>query len=146
MGSSSLTRDRTQDPCVGSVESQPLDHQGSPVNAILEVPPFLKAAFFKKKKEEKLYWACSSFLSFFLFRSQPEPRCVAHTHARTHTHAHTHRASCTVQAGLGHPPRVPASPGVLPALESWLFFEDIYVTLLLQSGERRGRAGQGLCH
>ena len=29
-GSSSLTRDRTQVPCIGSVESYPLDHQGSP--------------------------------------------------------------------------------------------------------------------
>ena len=30
VGSSSLTRDRTQAPCIGSVESYPLDHQGSP--------------------------------------------------------------------------------------------------------------------
>ena len=29
--SSSPTRDRTQDPCIGSVESYPLNHQGSPV-------------------------------------------------------------------------------------------------------------------
>ena len=29
MGSSSLTRDRTWDPCIGSVEYKPLDHQGS---------------------------------------------------------------------------------------------------------------------
>lgn len=28
--SSSLTRDQTQDPCIGNMESQPLDHQGSP--------------------------------------------------------------------------------------------------------------------
>ena len=28
-GSSSLTRDQTQAPCIGSVESYPLDHQGS---------------------------------------------------------------------------------------------------------------------
>ena len=28
-GSSSLTRDRTRAPCIGSVESYPLDHQGS---------------------------------------------------------------------------------------------------------------------
>ena len=31
VGSSSLTRDRTQAPCIGSSESQPLDHQGSPI-------------------------------------------------------------------------------------------------------------------
>ena len=31
-GSSSLTRDRTQTPCIGSTESYPLDHQGSPNN------------------------------------------------------------------------------------------------------------------
>ena len=29
-GSSSLTRDRTRAPCIGSTESYPLDHQGSP--------------------------------------------------------------------------------------------------------------------
>ena len=27
---SSLTREQTQAPCIGSVESQPLDHQASP--------------------------------------------------------------------------------------------------------------------
>ena len=30
MGSSSLTRDQSQAPCIGGPESQPLDHQGSP--------------------------------------------------------------------------------------------------------------------
>ena len=30
VGSSSLTRDRTRAPCIGSTESYPLDHQGSP--------------------------------------------------------------------------------------------------------------------
>ena len=30
VGSSSLTRDRTQAPCIGSMESYPLCHQGSP--------------------------------------------------------------------------------------------------------------------
>ena len=30
MGSRSLTRDRTQPPCIRSTESQPLDHQGIP--------------------------------------------------------------------------------------------------------------------
>ena len=30
-GSSSLTRDQTQAPCVGNVESQPLEQQGSPI-------------------------------------------------------------------------------------------------------------------
>ena len=29
LGSSSLSRDRTRAPCIGSVESYPLDHQGS---------------------------------------------------------------------------------------------------------------------
>ena len=32
VGSSSLTRDRTWAPCTGSSESQPLDHQGSPIS------------------------------------------------------------------------------------------------------------------
>ena len=30
VGSSSLTKDRTQDSCLGSIESQPLDHQRNP--------------------------------------------------------------------------------------------------------------------
>ena len=30
VGSSSLTRDRTQSLCIGSMEFYPLDHQGSP--------------------------------------------------------------------------------------------------------------------
>ena len=33
VGSSSLARDRTQAPCIGSTESYPLDHQGSPMTA-----------------------------------------------------------------------------------------------------------------
>ena len=37
MGSSSLTRDRTRVPCIGSVVSQLLDHQGSPCNLPLRV-------------------------------------------------------------------------------------------------------------
>ena len=34
-GSSSLTRDRTQGPCIGSAESQPPDRQGSPRHPFL---------------------------------------------------------------------------------------------------------------
>ena len=34
--SSSLTRDRTRAPCIGSVESYPLDHQGSPHMQVLK--------------------------------------------------------------------------------------------------------------
>ena len=34
-GSHSLTRDRTQAPCIGAAESYPLDHQGCPERAIL---------------------------------------------------------------------------------------------------------------
>ena len=34
-GSSSLTRDRTRAPCIGSTESYPLDYQGSRVPCIL---------------------------------------------------------------------------------------------------------------
>ena len=36
MGSSSLTRDQTQTPCIGSLESQPLDHQESPREGFLK--------------------------------------------------------------------------------------------------------------
>ena len=35
VGSRSLTRDRTQAPCIGSVESYPLDHQGRPMSFVL---------------------------------------------------------------------------------------------------------------
>ena len=36
VGSSSLTRDQTSNPCSGSSESEPLDHQGSPtINELL---------------------------------------------------------------------------------------------------------------
>ena len=34
-GSSSPMRDQTRAPCIGSVESYPLDHQGSPSHTIL---------------------------------------------------------------------------------------------------------------
>ena len=38
VGSSFLTRDPTQAPCIGNMESQPLDHQGSPsVNILNEM-------------------------------------------------------------------------------------------------------------
>ena len=36
-GSSSLTRDRTWAPCIGSAESYPLDHQGYPQGNALSV-------------------------------------------------------------------------------------------------------------
>ena len=36
MGSSSLTRDLTQAPCIRKGESKPLDHQGNPVRDILK--------------------------------------------------------------------------------------------------------------
>ena len=36
MGSSSLTRERTRAPCIGSMEPYPLDHQGSPFLALFE--------------------------------------------------------------------------------------------------------------
>ena len=35
-GLSSLTKDRTQAPCVGSMESQPVGHQGSPLSVTVE--------------------------------------------------------------------------------------------------------------
>ena len=35
VGSNFLIRDRTQDPCFGSAESQPMDHQGSPSSLFL---------------------------------------------------------------------------------------------------------------
>ena len=61
VGSSSLTRDRTLAPCIGSVESYPLDHQGSPPHYIyssyflnlpqtVTVPMTLNTFFFFKAK------------------------------------------------------------------------------------------------
>ena len=41
VGSSSLTRDQTCTPCIGSVESQPLDHQRSPILVDYFVPTSL---------------------------------------------------------------------------------------------------------
>ena len=38
VGSSSPTRDRTRAPCIGSTESYPLDHQGSPLTLLLTGP------------------------------------------------------------------------------------------------------------
>ena len=43
--SSSPTRDRTQAPCIGSTESYPLDHQGSPLSGYL-----LSSAFWSQSK------------------------------------------------------------------------------------------------
>ena len=47
VGTSSLTRDQTQAPCIGSAESQPLDHQGSPysiLNTSISSFPFPSSA------------------------------------------------------------------------------------------------------
>ena len=41
VGSSFLTRDRTRAPCIGSVESYPLRHQGSPPSVFLTLCPIL---------------------------------------------------------------------------------------------------------
>ena len=41
MGPCSLSRDRTQAPCIGSMESYPPDHQGSPSLPLLLVPAFI---------------------------------------------------------------------------------------------------------
>ena len=46
MGSSSLIGDQTQVPCIGSVESKPLNHQGSP-------PPPLPQCLKKQKSRVK---------------------------------------------------------------------------------------------
>ena len=49
--SSSPTRDRTQDPCSGSTESYPLDHQGGPLSSFIisvsEIPQLENVAFRK---------------------------------------------------------------------------------------------------
>ena len=40
---SSLTRDQTCTPCTGSIESQPLDSQGSPTKELFNSDPCIKA-------------------------------------------------------------------------------------------------------
>ena len=62
MGSSSLTRDQTQAPCVGSVESEPLDHQGS--------PSFLKH-FEKKILYSTFIYSFPSAFHFFMLIQVP---------------------------------------------------------------------------
>ena len=47
VGSSSQTRDQTQAPCTGSMESYPLDHQGSPWISLFFYPLVLQLASFK---------------------------------------------------------------------------------------------------
>ena len=42
VGSSFLTRDQTQGPCIGSVESQSLNHQGGPTRVLLALSLLLK--------------------------------------------------------------------------------------------------------
>lgn len=37
MGSSSMTRDQTQAPCLGSTESEVLDRQGSPIFGLFKI-------------------------------------------------------------------------------------------------------------
>ena len=55
VGSSSLTTDQTRAPCIGSSESQPLRHQGSPLFHLLELLHMLSFALLgpKRKKKEK---------------------------------------------------------------------------------------------
>ena len=45
MGSSSLTRDGTQVPCIGNSESQLLVHQGSPWDPLLKIPKSISRQF-----------------------------------------------------------------------------------------------------
>ena len=61
VGSSSLTRDGTWVPCIGSSESKLLDHQGSPTSLVLKflarfVPQSIRdmlTDYTKKKEREK---------------------------------------------------------------------------------------------
>ena len=88
-GSSSLTRDKTQAPCIGSTESQPLDHQQSPWN-MFETSSFIHKEvlcslhLFHKVIKCKLstYFLSSYFLcNIFYFFIQTLPCCYR---ARTH--------------------------------------------------------------
>ena len=57
VGSSALTRDRTWAPCIGSAESSPLCHQGSPL-------PLILALFFLVKLESLLPFEHSPSCTF----------------------------------------------------------------------------------
>ena len=64
-GSSSLTRDGTQAPCIGSTESQPLDHQGIPPCAHLKLPLSSQARIHSCKWQIRLgnfLWSCHLLL------------------------------------------------------------------------------------
>ena len=71
VGSSSLTRDRTQAPCIGSadVQSQPLDHRGSPL------------IYFKGKKMGFSFY----FLIFFLSSQQCTGRANSNSESCLYT-------------------------------------------------------------
>ena len=59
-GSSSLTRVRTRVPCIGSVESYPLDHQGSPkVNFLMYVK--------HGRNKKAMFYFSDSLLLFFCY-------------------------------------------------------------------------------
>ena len=62
--SSSLTRDQTQAHCIGSAESQPLDHQGSPYSLLLRVP-FVRAEMVNSDKHQLVHLFEAAKIFFF---------------------------------------------------------------------------------
>ena len=70
VGSSSLTRDGTWAPCLGSAESYPLDHQGSPP------PTFFSPQF------NNIFWRCFMLIRKHLcylvspLHSMDAPQCI----------------------------------------------------------------------
>ena len=88
----SLTRDRTRAPCIGSAESQPLDHQGSPSNYIL--------FFFLIIFLIDLYWSIIVLQYWVSFC------CTTKWISRMHTYVPISPPSCvSLPSSLSHPSR-----------------------------------------
>ena len=76
MGSSSLTKDWTWAPCIGTTESHPLDHQGSPKSPLFF--NFLIYSFRVSWCTYKHIWISFLFISF-----KKIPKLVYGTHCST---------------------------------------------------------------
>ena len=74
VGSSSLTRDRTRAPCIGSMESSPLHHQGN---------PWLNDFLFAKSQSHRIILLLSLCQVYICCAGRWQTH---HTYTRVHTH------------------------------------------------------------
>ena len=111
-GSSSLTRDRIQAPCIGSMESQPLDHQENPSPFILN--PYCKpsalwhreACSFSQAQKPTDYSISRPLLVWPVGCYDMLTQCAC-MHARAHTHA---PSSLPAWRRSDKKPQLPSSP------------------------------------